>query len=74
MAKSKGAVKLVKKKIGEKLEIYKNDEEICKQINLALKRITLYNTRIYKKISIYKSILEKEMLILFQLHFQGLVG
>ena len=43
----------------EKLEIYKNDEEICKLINLALKRITLYNTRIYKKISIYNSILEE---------------
>ena len=33
----------------EKLEIYKNDEEICKLINLALKRITLYNRRIYIK-------------------------
>ena len=37
------------KGLEEKLEIYKNDEEICRLINLALKRITLYNTRIYKK-------------------------
>jgi len=47
------------KGLEEKLEIYKNDEEICKLINLALKRITLYNTRIYKKISMYNSILEE---------------
>ena len=47
------------KGLEEKLEIYKNDEEICKLINLALKRIKLYNTRIYKKISIYNSILEE---------------
>ena len=37
------------KGLEEKLEIYKNEEEIFKLINLAIKRITLYNTRIYKK-------------------------
>ncbi len=33
----------------EKLEIHKNDEEMCKTINLVLKRIKIYNTRIYEK-------------------------
>lgn len=33
----------------EKLEINKDDEELCKTINLILKRIKIYNTRILRK-------------------------
>ena len=33
----------------EKLEIYKNDEEMCKTINLVLKRVKIYNKKIYAK-------------------------
>lgn len=43
----------------EKLEIYKNDEEICEMINLVLKRVKLYNTRIYEKKDIYINIMNE---------------
>ena len=44
----------------EKLEIYKNDEELCKTINLVLKRIKIYNTRIYEKKDIYINIMDEK--------------
>ena len=43
----------------EKLEFYKNDEEMCKTINSILKRINLYNTNIFSKIDIYSTILNE---------------
>lgn len=41
----------------EKLEIYSHDEEKLKLINLALKRIELYNIKIYKKRKEFEQIL-----------------
>ena len=43
----------------EKLEFYKNDEEMCKTINSILKRINLYNTNIFNKLDIYSTILNE---------------
>ena len=43
----------------EKLEFYKNDEEMCKTINSILKRINLYNTHIFSKLDIYSTILNE---------------
>ena len=43
----------------EKLEFYKNDEEMCKTINSILKRINLYNTNIFSKLDIYSTILNE---------------
>lgn len=43
----------------EKLEFYKNDEEMCKTINSILKRINLYNTNIFGKLDIYSTIINK---------------
>ena len=43
----------------EKLEIHKDDEELCKTINLVLKRIKIYNTRIYEKKDIYLNIMNE---------------
>lgn len=43
----------------EKLEIHKNDEEMCKMINLVLKRIKIYNTHIYEKKDIYLNIINE---------------
>ena len=43
----------------EKLEIYKDDDELCKTINLVLKRIKIYNTRIYEKKDIYLNIMNE---------------
>ena len=43
----------------EKLEFYKNDEEMCKTINYVLRRIKYYNIDIYKKRDIYINIMEE---------------
>ena len=43
----------------EKLEFYKNDEEMCKTINSILKRINLYNTNIFSKLDMYSTILNE---------------
>lgn len=43
----------------EKLEFYKNDEEMCKTINSILKRINLYNTNIFSKLDIYSTIINE---------------
>ena len=43
----------------EKLEVYKNDEEMCKMINYALKRVKIYNVDIYEKKNIYINIIEE---------------
>lgn len=43
----------------EKLEFYKNDEEMCKTINSILKRINLYNTNIFGKLDIYSIIINE---------------
>ena len=43
----------------EKLEVYKNDEEMCKLINYALKRVKIYNINIYEKKDIYINIMEE---------------
>ena len=37
------------KGLKEKLKFNKDDDELCKTINLVLKRIKIYNTHIYKK-------------------------
>lgn len=47
------------KGLKEKLEVHKYDEELCKTINLALKRIKIYNTRIYEKKDIYLNIMNE---------------
>ena len=47
------------KGLEEKLEFYKNDEEMCKTINSILKRINLYNTNIFSKLDIYTKILNE---------------
>ena len=47
------------KGLKEKLEIYKNDEELCKTINLVLKRIKIYNTHIYEKKDNYLNIMNE---------------
>ena len=47
------------KGLEEKLEIYKNDEEMCKMIKLVLKRINLYNIDTFAKLDIYKDIIEE---------------
>ena len=47
------------KGLEEKLEFYKNDEEMCKTINSILKRINLYNTHIFSKLDIYSTILNE---------------
>ena len=47
------------KGLEEKLEFYKNDEEMCKTINSILKRINLYNTNIFSKLDIYYTILNE---------------
>ena len=47
------------KGLEEKLEFYKNDEEMCKTINSILKRINLYNTNIFNKLDIYSTILNE---------------
>jgi len=46
-----------KKGLNEKLVIYAHDEEKLKLINLALKRIELYNIRMYKKRSKFEKLL-----------------
>ena len=43
----------------EKLEFYKNDEEMCKTINSILKRINLYNINIFGKLDIYSTIINE---------------
>ena len=47
------------KGLEEKLEFYKNDEEMCKTINSIMKRINLYNTNIFNKLDIYSTILNE---------------
>lgn len=47
------------KGLEEKLEFYKNDEEMCKKINSILRRINLYYTSIFTKLDIYKGILSE---------------
>ena len=47
------------KGLEEKLEFYKNDEEMCKTINSILKRINLYNTNIFSKLDMYSTILNE---------------
>lgn len=46
-------------RLEEKLEFYKNDEEMCKTINSTLKRINLYNTNIFGKLDIYSTIINE---------------
>ena len=47
------------KGLEEKLEIYKNDEELCKTIKLILKRINLYTYDQFSKIEIYEEIMDE---------------
>lgn len=47
------------KGLKEKLETYKDDEEKCKMVNLALRRVKIYNTRVYAKKDIYMQIIEE---------------
>ena len=47
------------KGLKEKLEVHKNDEELCKTIKLALKRIKIYNTHIYEKKDTYLNIMNE---------------
>lgn len=47
------------KGLEEKLEFYKNDEEMCQTINSILRRINLYNINIFNKLEIYMSILNE---------------
>ena len=47
-------------RLEEKLEFYKNDEEMCKTINSTLKRINLYNTNIFGKLDIYSTIINEK--------------
>ena len=62
------------KGLEEKLEFYKNDEEMCKTINSILKRINLYNTNIFAKLDIYTKILNEKKLKVFLFHFLRPVG
>ncbi|MCQ2970435.1 MAG: hypothetical protein MJ226_02520 [archaeon] len=48
------------KGLKEKLEIHKDDMELYKTINLVLKRIKIYNTRIYEKKDIYINIMNEK--------------
>lgn len=41
----------------EKLEIFENDKEMCKTINLALKRVKIYNYNVYSKKDIYLKVM-----------------
>ncbi len=43
----------------EKLEIFENDEEMCKTINLALKRVKIYNNKIYSQKDIYLKVMDE---------------
>ena len=43
----------------EKVEIRKNDEELCKTINLVSKRINIYNTHIYEKKDTYLKVINE---------------
>ena len=47
------------KGLKEKLEVYKNDEEMCKTINYVLRRIKFYNMDIYEKMDIYINIMKE---------------
>jgi len=47
------------KGLEEKLEFYKNDEEMCKTINSILRRINLYNINIFSKLDTYMNILNE---------------
>ena len=54
---TKNSINRTKLILEEKLEIYAHDEEKLKLINLALKRIELYNIRMYKKRKEFEEIL-----------------
>ena len=41
----------------EKLEIFENDNEMCKTINLVLKRVKIYNYSVYSKKDIYLKVM-----------------
>ena len=41
----------------EKLELFENDKEMCKTINLALKRVKIYNYNVYSKKDIYLKVM-----------------
>ena len=41
----------------EKLEIFENDKEMCKTINLVLKRVKIYNYDVYSKKEIYLKVM-----------------
>ena len=54
---TKNSINRTKLILKDKLEIYAHDEEKLKLINLALKRIELYNIRMYKKRKEFEEIL-----------------
>lgn len=53
------SIERVKKELEEKLKFYENDKEMCKTINSILKRIKIYNIKIFSKLETYERILNE---------------